>query len=47
MEKMVAGFGLSMLMFFFLLGFCISNIWLWGCVPGGALALFGLAFWAD
>lgn len=39
---MTIGAGVAFL--FFLLGFAISNVWLWGCAVGVLMAYFGLAF---
>lgn len=44
MERLVAGFGLSMVGLFFLLGFCVNGQWLLGCIPGFILSGFGLFF---
>ena len=44
MEKLVAGLGCGIAFVFFTLGFCLTNSWLWGCVPGFIMAGFGLFF---
>ena len=47
MEKAVAGFGFIMFCFFFFVGFCTVNTWLWGCIPSLIVMLFGWWFWED
>lgn len=36
------GFGIAFVSFLF--AFCLSTVWLWGCVVGAVISLFGLFF---
>jgi len=44
MEKALAVTGMAIFGWFFLCGFCLTNIWLIGCVPGLLMACLGMAF---
>ena len=45
MEKTLAITGMVIFCWFFLCGFCLTNTWLIGCVPGLLLSGFGMMFW--
>ena len=47
MEKLIAEIGCGIVVLFFTLGFCLTNAWLWGCIPGFLIAGFGMMFYDE
>ena len=47
MEKNVMTFGFILFVFFFFVGACTTNAFLWGCIPSLAIMLFGWFFSED
>ena len=47
MEQAIVSFGFILFCIFFLIGFCIENGWLLGCIPALIIILFGWFFWDE
>jgi hypothetical protein len=47
MEQAIVSFGFILFCIFFLIGFCIGNGWLLGCIPALIIILFGWFFWDE